>query len=201
MIIQIRGTSGSGKSTVMRDIMGRMGDWQAHYVDGRKKPLFYVSRSEWPLTVVLGHYESPCGGCDTIGSAREVAVMIEEVLRTVAKVEIGDDGWTEHYIIPHILCEGLLLSEDVKWTKEMNDVRCFFLTTPLERCLEQIKGRRAEAGNEKPLNPGNTTNRVSVIERARVKLVEAGIPCRRCSPEQAPGLILDTIRLHANRGG
>lgn len=180
MIIQLRGTSGSGKSTAMRKVMGLMGDWQAVTVPGRKRPLYYYSCSDWPDTVVLGHYESACGGCDTIGSARAVWEL-------TSKLRAERPG-------VHLLQEGLLLSEDVKWTSNMPGVSVLFLITPVEQCLEQIKKRREEAGNEKPLNPGNTTNRVAVIERARVKLLDAGVDCRRCSADQAPGLVLHLLR-------
>lgn len=187
MIIQIRGTSGSGKSTVMRKVMDSIGDWNREMTEGRKKPLYYLSYSEWPLTAVLGHYESACGGCDTIGSAAAVYSLIESVQEFRNPV--------------HVLCEGLLLSEDVKWTSQMKDVRCVFLTTPLETCLKQIESRRTEAGNDKPLNPSNTSNRVATIERARVKLTDLGVFCRRCSADQAPRVILDWLRLHAQQGG
>jgi hypothetical protein len=130
-----------------------------------------------PLTVVLGHYESACGGCDTIGSARAVYDLIQTF----------PQGTT-------VVCEGLLLSEDTKWTLQLPDVRCLFLTTPLDTCLTQIKSRREEAGNEKELNPLNTTNRVATIERARLKLVEAGMVCRRASATQAPGIMLRWLR-------
>lgn len=186
MIINIRGTSGSGKSTVMRRVMDLMGDWQAVHKTGRKQPLYYRSASEWPPTVVLGHYESPCGGCDTIGSARAVFELIQNLR-------------TDPLFDSHVLCEGLLLSEDVKWFSQLPDLKVLFLVTPLDVCLQQIKKRRREAGNEKALNPSNTTNRIAVIERARVKLIGSGIDCRRCSANQAPKMVINMLRLHAQR--
>lgn len=178
MIIQIRGTSGSGKSTVMKQVMERLGPWAPMYASGRKRPLYYKSSGEW-RAVILGHYESPCGGCDTIGSARAVYDLIQEIR----------DGYEG---IP-ILSEGLLLSEDVKWSSQLPGLRCLFLNTSLARCLSQISGRRAEVGNDKPLNPANTENRVGTIERARIRLVEAGVKCLRCSSRQAPEIILRWI--------
>lgn len=177
MIIQIRGTSGSGKSTVMRQVMERTGPWSPEYVSGRKKPLYCRSVWQGLKLVVLGHYESPCGGCDTIGSARAVFELIDII---------------HPYDV--VLSEGLLLSEDVKWTCQMAGVRPLFLTTDVERCIEQIKGRREEVGNSKPLSEKNTRNRVAVIERARNRLLEAGIDCRRASPEQAGRLILSWLK-------
>lgn len=178
MIIQIRGTSGSGKSTVMRKVMEGVSsfteeEWHPEYSEGRKKPLYYRMGG----LVVLGHYESACGGCDTIGSAPQVFDLINSL----------NDGFQT------ILCEGLLLSEDTKWSSQMKNLRVVFLATPLDVCLRQIEGRRAEAGNEKPLNPANTANRVDVIERARVKLNALGVYCRRASASQAPGLILNWL--------
>jgi hypothetical protein len=182
MIIQIRGTSGSGKSWVMRKVMYTMGDWQGEYIDGRKKPLYYHSVGDWPLTLVPGHYESNCGGCDNIGSAAEVFKLTQTLLLV------------RQHTVPNIIEEGLLLSEDAKWTPQLKDVHCLFLSTPIEQCISQIKTRRASIGNEKPLNEANTRNRVNAIERARLRLIEAGVDCRRCSPEQAVKLILKMLR-------
>lgn len=167
MIIQIRGTSGSGKSTVMRCILESL-EWKSVYKKGRKQPLYYTSGS----IAVLGHYESPCGGCDTIGSAKAVFDLVQEL------------------DYPIVLCEGLLLSEDVKWSIQLEDLRVVYLTTPLEQCIRQIEGRRREAGNQKPLNTENTSRRVAVIERSRIKLLERGVKCLRLSANQAPRVIL-----------
>jgi hypothetical protein len=146
--------------------------WTSQFIDGRKRPLYYQHSNG---ILVLGHYESPCGGCDTIGSARAVYDLIQTLSA------------------PVILCEGLLLSEDVKWSSQLKDLRVLYLVTPLNQCLAWIKSRRASVGNEKPLNPANTANRVSVIERSRVKLGSLGIYCRRCTVGQAPGIVLSWI--------
>lgn len=180
MIIQIRGTSGSGKSTVMRQVMDSFenGWWETHR-RGRKQPLYYVNETNDRL-LVLGHYASPCGGCDTIGSARQVYELTTELLAENPQ--------------RIILQEGLLLSEDTKWSSQLPDLRALFLTTPLDRCLRQIESRRKSVGNDKPLNPANTTNRVGVIERARGKLESVGVLCQRCPSEQAASIILRWIR-------
>jgi ABC-type dipeptide/oligopeptide/nickel transport system ATPase component len=178
MIIQIRGTSGSGKSTIMREVMDSMdegGCWTPIRVAGRKQPLYYRHVNG---SVVLGHYESPCGGCDTIGSAKAVYNLINSHLQQTHT----------------ILCEGLLLSEDVKWSSQLPDLHVVFLNTPLAQCLKQIKQRREAAGNSKPLNPANTSNRVGVIERARRKLTDLGVHCLRCTPDQAASVVLNLIK-------
>ncbi len=184
MIINIRGTSGSGKSTVMRKVMEHCGPWTAAYQEGRKQPLYYRSTGDWKNLVVLGHYESPCGGCDTIGSARQVFELIQRFNDEMYGV---DENAT-------ILCEGLLLSEDTKWFSQLPDLRVYYLVTSLETCLAQIKQRRLAAGNIKELNIENTSKRVAVIERSRVKLIEAGATCIRCSARQAVMMIPKFIK-------
>lgn len=177
MIIQIRGTSGSGKSTVMRKVMEHF-TLQPVHRPPRKKPLYYKDDNHH--LVVVGHYESPCGGGDTIGSARQVAELIQELV-----------------LWKHVLAEGLLLSEDVKWTEKMRDVRVVFLHVGVEQCLANIRKRRAATGNEKELNEKNTRGRVPTIERARVKLIAAGIPCYRLTSAQAVKQIVKWIKSDA----
>lgn len=191
MIIQIRGTSGSGKTYAMRAIMEDLyrqyGPAKSKMVEGRKKPVAY----QFGPVVVLGHYEAICGGCDNVGSAAKVYDLTTEIVREQPRV--------------HVLGEGLLLSEDSKWAKQLkadgHEVACVFLTTPLAKCIEQVCSRRREAGNDKPLNTENTSRRVAVIERARVKLVDCGISCRRCPAGQAPRVVYELLRLHAQREG
>lgn len=182
-LIQIRGTSGSGKSTVVRKFMETITGWVPEYRPGRKKPILYRAPDG---IVVLGHYESPCGGCDTIGSAAAVAELVGQLLRNGMKPKT-------------IVCEGLLLSEDTKWTLKLAEEgvssQVLFLTTPIDECVQRIKGRRAEAGNDKPLSESNTRNRVKAIEGARNKLSEAGVRCRRCSCGQSQRIIQSLVEV------
>lgn len=182
-IIQIRGTSGSGKSTVMHNILKAMSDTfnkEEVFREGRKKPLYYQFDDE-QRTIVLGHYEAACGGCDTIGSAKAVYELILGLYSSGNPCKL-------------LLCEGLLLSEDTKWTlrlkEEGHSVKVMFLTTPIENCLERIVSRRSEVGNFKPLNPDNTTNRFKVIERAYYKLKDAGVEVGKCSSNAGHHVIL-----------
>ena len=186
MIIQIRGTSGSGKSTVMRTVMNLLGGFPAVlrpvFVEGRKKPLYYSGAG----VSVLGHYESPCGGCDTIHGYEALLSLTRE------RAAAG-----------HVLMEGLLLSEDSKNTLTLpaDTLRVIFLNTGLETCLERIRGRRAARGNDKPLNVDNTANRVRTIARARTKLEAAGVDCRTATCDQAPRLIIEWLKSSGTRTG
>lgn len=173
MIIQVRGTSGSGKSTVVRQVMGDLSLWTPQYVTGRNRPLYY-RRGD---IVVLGSYKNPCGGGDLIGSPQAIFHLIQQIR---AKV---------------ILVESLLLSWDTKWSGQLKikGLRVLFLTTPLEQCLERIRKRRELAGNNRPLNPYHTTVQMQRIERTRLKLIALGVHCCKASDEQAPKIIQQWI--------
>lgn len=191
MIIQVRGTSGSGKSTVVRKVKDALEEWTPVFKDGRKKPLYYLRPDPIEPLVVLGHYESPCGGGDTIGSARKIYELIRDLKTGILSPAA-------------VLVEGLLLSEDVKWTTNLAEdyaVSALFLTTEIETCLQRIRGRRVAAGNPKPLSETNTANRVKTIERARGKLLEAGVYCRRAAADQAPNVILKWLGFTRAIGG
>lgn len=184
MIIQLRGTSGSGKSTAMRKLISLIRpfeQWKSERIDGRKNPLYYWTTYGSRIVNVLGHYESPCGGVDTIQGYDSLMSLVRDLTAKESS---------------HVLMEGLLLSEDAKNTLALlpRDVRCIFLSTPLGICLERIRGRRAEKGNEKPLNVENTSRRVAVIERARVRLEAAGVRCRIVPSELAPNLAFQWLK-------
>jgi thymidylate kinase len=182
-VIQVRGTNGTGKSTVVKEVINRIGQWQHNYTEGRKRPL-YSCHQGW--LYVLGHYEVSCGGCDTLGSARQAYEVMEQIRRLDERDKV-------------IIAEGILLAEDTKWTLEMAkwaEVRIAYLTTPIDECMERIRKRRegSTRASTKPLNPNKTPDRARLIERMRLKLIAAGIQCRRVSQEQAVKVVLDWIR-------
>lgn len=166
MILQVRGTSGSGKSYVVREFM-RGFKWKPLVLKGKRKPLLYFLQEDVRVQV-FGHYETECGGGDLIGSTPEIVAVLEEYNPSVGIVE------------------GLLLSEDVIHTVEMDNPICLFLTTPLERCLEQVQ-RRQEGRVIK--NPDRVVEklhkRYHAIERVRKRLIEADVYCKKITVEQA----------------
>ena len=160
MIVQVRGTSGAGKSTVIREVKAKMDYFEPRYIKGRKMPLFYLRELDGQRPcIILSHYESPCAGCDVLGSARHIFDLLQIL-------DLGKYN---------ILCEGLMLSEDTKWAMQISQVlgqhqTNYYLTTDIEECIERIKKRRAEKGNDKPLNEDNTRRRYEVINRTQTKL-------------------------------
>jgi protein gp37 len=148
-IINIRGTSGSGKSWVARQWLQNYPTQPLYGLFGKRKPEAYecaVPGIGHPL-FVIGPYETPCGGCDAI----QPYGLILDLLRKYAA-----QG--------HVLFEGLLIGDSYGSAGALLDQlsgegvssAVIRLNTPLEQCLERVQQRRAQRGDSRPLNPENT---------------------------------------------
>lgn len=170
MVIDIRGTSGSGKTTVARGILEagssvpiRSGD--GGFFDRGKPECYEVIIPQVPKRVyVLGSYEQTCGGADSIGTQ-------DEICRLVRKY--AQQG--------HVVVEGLLMSHlfsrYLALDRELAPIHYVwaFLDTPLELCLERVQARREARGvAKKPFNPKNTTQKWHDIKRVREKVLAQG---------------------------
>lgn len=185
MIVNIRGTGGSGKSTVVRRIMEHYPNRVPINVLGRKQPQAYRCfrvehdgtagsdpvYSAKPLYVV-GHYETACGGGDTIKTPAEVFDLVRKAAET------GDD----------VLFEGIISQDDTTRTIELArtlPLTVLFLNTPLAECLAGIQARRDLRGDERPLNPKNTESRMKRCLSHYSKLRDAGLSVEKFDRESA----------------
>jgi predicted kinase len=149
-IVSLRGTSGSGKSTVAftlfknfprEDIVDDQGKIKGYVVDassgGIQAPIY-----------VLGKYTTQCGGCDQIPTQQEAA-----------------DRAVHYHQAGHVLMEGLLASAAgpvgaVTATIQQTGEAVFaILDTPVDVCIERVKARRAARGDEREFNPKNTKDK------------------------------------------
>lgn len=136
MIINIRGTHGAGKSTVVRRVLE---SYKAtpQFVPGRGRPYAYVCEGG---PYILGSYENVTGGCDTLPSLE----IIFEGAKAAA--DAGHD----------VLFEGIMQS--MKRLVELHKhhpVTVIALTTPLQTCIDSVMGRRAERGQDGDFDPKN----------------------------------------------
>lgn len=180
-VVQICGTSGAGKSTLVRNLMllGQATPLTAKFMVRRKfvaKIIGYrvLGLGAVPIYVV-GSYANPCGGCDQVGSWREVARRV--------------DRWAK---LGHVVFEGLLLSGgygSLGRHMEVYGDRFVYacLDTPLARCLARVNKRRRARGVLEPVNPKNTTTKWAACQRFPAKLKALG---RR-------GVVLDHQRAEA----
>lgn len=130
MLINIRGTSGSGKSTAVRELVALATSVHFH-VEGRKKPLYSFHRLENGKTfATLGHYETPCGGCDTLKKLDDVFTLYEKV-----KGEVD-----------FVVAEGKILGDDTKRTPLVDKAVIMYLTTSVADCYAGVAKRRWDKG-------------------------------------------------------
>lgn len=124
MLINVRGTNGSGKSHLVREVMRSLPPAKAHYVTGRKKPAGYVCGSVF----VPGHYEIANGGLDTMHPIGWAFGVVREFMRGGC----------------HVLCEGMNFSGDVKHilnVAERRELLIVHLTTSVEECVRSVRRR------------------------------------------------------------
>lgn len=177
MIIQIRGTGGSGKSTVVRRTMELYPNKTANHVTNRSRPISY---NLWKdngdsryLLFVPGHYETPTGGCDTIKTPDEVFTLVTDA---------ADNGMD-------VLFEGIMIGDDVRRMVETSrkyPSLVIALNTPLPECLAGIQSRRDIRGDDRPLNPKNTESRANRLRTSMIpRLKDAGVECKWMNREEA----------------
>jgi hypothetical protein len=140
LVVNLRGTSGAGKTELVRRLMGLYigAAGTAITRHGRTRPIVWVlphPAGGRPLAV-LGDYDGGAarGGCDTIplrdGGMAEAFRLADDLARD------GHD----------VLLEGLALSADVRGTAALaaagHRVHVLCLATPLEECVRNVVRRR-----------------------------------------------------------
>ena len=175
---------------------GKYGDPVPHYTANRRRPLYYLlprfarGVAPTPKLAVMGHYEAPCGGCDTIP---KMDTVFDNVLRLHYR------GWD-------VLYEGLLISAEVKRTLALEEATrtlrerktsllVVALTTPLEQCLEGINTRRRIRMGEKftPVNPRTTEAKYRGVQNSMRRLQEAGVQAVWHERERAYAAVLEAL--------
>ena len=150
VIVNPRGTGGSGKSALIRRILADYGWGRGGRVEpirraGRARPIAY--RLPHPLggrpLAVLGHYgTAACGGCDTIplrDGGLDGAFRLADGLAAA-----GHD----------VLLEGRFLSGEHRRTAERARgpaLQVLRRDTPIERCVRNLAARRRAGRDVRPV--------------------------------------------------
>lgn len=187
-IYNIRGTNGSGKSTLARAFIAeKPSPVDLTWYDAptkkdpqrRKSVEGYVSPHLLPGVdvLVVGSYKTACGGLDAVpnfdttfnalngavnlcrgyGRAEHQAVVAEGVLASTVWGSWGD------YAEAAIESDGC----------DVNFAFCY-LDTPLEVCLERIRGRQEAAGKVRDIKTELVADKIKAIAATRRKAIEAG---------------------------
>ena len=184
-IVSLRGTSGSGKSTVAftmfdkfprEEIVGGDGKVKGYIVDASSAGIKY------PI-YVLGKYTTQCGGCDQIPTQQEAA-----------------DRAVHYHQSGHVLMEGLLASAAgpagavTKTIQETGDAVFAIMDTPMEVCLERVQARRTARGDERPFNPKNTKDKWTQTRSTASALFKLGYDVRPIDHTQAFEDVMEIFR-------
>jgi len=152
-ILRVAGTFGSGKTTAVREFLN--GYPCKTLMSGSKIAGYCLDVSSVGITAplfVVGKYDNICGGTDAIKTQAEIA---EKVLKA--------------HSLGHVLYEGALVSASGlagQVTQAIHPTGCdvyAFLDTPLDLCIERVKGRRAAAGNDKEFDPKNLAQKFDSV--------------------------------------
>ena len=184
MIIHVAGTSGAGKSWVVRQVMAQSPTPEKAWAEGRTAPLgYYLDLGVGRKVFVVGAYEAPTGGCDTIKDVNRVYNLVQE--------EHGAGG-------NHVLYEGLFVMNHTRGLALARAVAPHLvtiqLTTPLEECFERIAARRALQGRTEPVARANTEGNFTRCLNYCSKLRQAGHRVVKSTSAEAPERILGLLR-------
>ncbi len=184
MIINIRGTHGSGKSTLVRRVKEMYGDGAvAQMLAGRKQPFGYMCRAPGLRQLYIpGHYVGPCGGCDSISSIESIF----DSVRTAA--ESGVQVLFEGIVAQH--SAGRLLDLHM-----IHPVKVIALSTSQEECIESVVQRRAERGQTEEFDPKNVIKEFKSVLSSSRRLTNDGLPVEFMSREEAFDYVSRAISL------
>jgi thymidylate kinase len=184
LAINIRGTGGSGKSTLVKRIMELFSILDPQMTEGRKRRMgtrLFTNIEKPAALYVPGHYDTACGGCDTIKTPDMVYDLVKDSLGKGTPV----------------LYEGIMIMDDVTRAvaldKSLKDATgegsgqlyVIWLNTPIEVCLDAIRNRRAARGNERPFSEKNTRQRYDRCLGGLRRLESQGVRVERLDREAA----------------
>jgi hypothetical protein len=172
-IVAIKGTNGSGKSSVVRALIAHLG--KAATLRFNNQDAGYRCQYGERAIFVLGKYRSACGGLDSSFSYKGAA---DDLLLCIDKLAAKG----------HVLCEGVIAITSYgfgrvtrfadKQKRKGNHMIFANIDTPAELCIERVRQRRREAGNPKPFDPEKLLHKYESVLRSQEKLRAAGYDAR-----------------------
>lgn len=185
MIINIAGTSGSGKTTTVRQLLSMVPIKVPEFTPGRKAPLGYhftVSGVTNGVYLVGAYEEAATGGCDSI---KDIATIYDLVRR-------------KHEAKYHVVYEGLFMMNMTRGPQLVRAcpgaVNVMKLTTPLEDCFAGINARRAAKGQPPLLKRENTEGNFKRADNYWRVMRDAGATVHKVSRDEAFPKMLELLR-------
>lgn len=176
MILNVRGTSGSGKTYTVKSFMEFCG--QALPVkDTDGKVLAFMVHYNMVPVHFLGKYDNVCGGCDTLDTQDQVCNLVRFFSQ-----------------FGHVIFEGLIISHSFmryySLMQEMQELGIPMtiarMDTELETCIKRVTQRRLDKGNTKPFNTKNTEETWFSTIKSCDMFKEKGVKVRVIKHEEDP---------------
>lgn len=185
MIVQIAGTSGSGKSYLVRQFLawgaknGKVTECKA----GTKLVGYDVKVKEYYPIHVIGPYREgvDTAGCDSIRN-------IDQVFALIAQAEDENKD---------VLFEGLFMMNHTRGpqlVEKYEAVKVVQLTDPLAVCLQSINDRRSARGDDKLLSKKNTEGNYVRAANYCDKMYSAGAGVIRTKRADALEALLEALK-------
>jgi hypothetical protein len=120
---------------------------------------------------MVGHYETTCGGCDTIDTIDNVYKYIHKAL---------DQGCD-------IVYEGLVCQSDTNRCIALKDkdLHVIFLDVHIDICLDAVQSRRSERGDDREFSPKNTIVKSTSFPAQKRKFTAAGVKYYEMTRDEA----------------
>lgn len=163
MIVNIRGTHGSGKSTAVRRLMGVCTDVDPVY-SGRRILGYRCTLRTGATLYALGGYANACGGADGIQPYSSIWPRVAAAAKD----------------FDHVVFEGALISTtygsigDAAYEYGAHFTFAF-MDTPLDVCVARVNQRRAAAGKGPLADTKNVDSKWRTIRRLHGKLGDGTI--------------------------
>lgn len=203
MIINIRGTNGSGKTHLARQLIGPDAspiDLVTYPSPTKKEPNRTRCVEGWGNAdfLAIGSYKQGCGGMDTIPSfdLQQEAVLAATRWKKSRRPIVGDAP-------EHVVCEGVLASTVAgSWLEFFTNMKTnghavliAYLDTPLELCLERITARQIAAkGEAREIKVDLVADKIKAINATRAKFDAAGIRTVSLRHDRAHDDLMEAIQ-------
>lgn len=163
-LVLIIGANGSGKSTVMRNIIGEESETFVHPLGGK----YTVSKNRKLIT--LGKYDNQCGGCDGIKTTFLVYNMVDALTKEYPDYDIYFEG----ILISGIFANVAKLLMEMLFERKREVHVCLLYTNSLTSVTRVLK-----RNGGKNINQDGIVDRVEGSQTAFRKHRELGLyDCR-----------------------
>lgn len=165
-LVSIRGTNGSGKSTIVNELLKTPDIRPIYGALGSRNPEAYqlALPGVGAPVFVLGPYQrTQCGGCDSI-------IPFDTILDLLQKYAVKGHVIFEGVIVGSIYGRVGTLME--QWGKNAVAV---FLDTTEEECIRRVQARRDSREDARAFNPKNLSSKYRAVLGVKKKMLNEDI--------------------------